>query len=117
MGVIYSFAHMGIHNENPEKCDEAVEKFKRAFNFASFDLGQSVIVAGPLELTKGPIRGTLGHIGIECSDVDEAIEDLQEKGFYVDESTLQYTSDGHIQSVYLQDTFGGFACHLLRSHE
>ena len=117
MGVIYSFAHMGIHNEDPEKCDEAVEKFKRAFNFASFDLGKSVIVAGPLELTKAPMRGTLGHIGIECPDVDEAIEDLEKKGFSIDKSTLHYTSDGHIQSVYLQDTFGGFACHLLRAHK
>ena len=73
-----------------------------------------MIVAGPMELTKTPLRSAAGHIGIACTDVALAIEDLKEKGFAIDESTLQYGPDGKLRSVYLQDTFCGFACHLLQ---
>lgn len=114
MAVEYSFAHVGLHCENVDACTAAVEKFKAMFGFASYDVGQSVIVAGPIEITKKSLRGTPGHIGIVCSDVAEAIEDLKAKGFTVDESTLQKAPDGRIQSVYLQERFGGFACHLLQ---
>ncbi len=114
MAVEYSFAHVGLHCQDPEGCSAAVEAFQKAFGFPSFDVGSSVIVAGPMELTKAPMRGTAGHIGIACSDVSEAIEDLKAKGFAIDESTLQTMPDGRIQSVYLRDTFGGFACHLLQ---
>lgn len=114
MAVEYSFAHVGLHCESAEACSATVEAFKKAFGFPSFDVGGSVIVAGPMELTKAPLRGTAGHIGIACSDVAEAIGDLKARGFAVDEGTIQKMPDGRIQSVYLRDTFGGFACHLLQ---
>lgn len=114
MAVDYSFAHVGLQCESAEGCTAAVEKFKAAFGFASHDVGKSVIVAGPMEIAKEPLRGTAGHIAIACSNVAEAIEDLRMKGFEVDEGTIQTTPDGRILSVYLRETFGGFACHLLQ---
>lgn len=117
MGVTYSFAHMGIHCNDSDACADTVARMQEVFGFPAYDIGSSVIVAGPMELTKKPLRGTAGHIGIECPDVEEAIRDLREKGVEVDESTIQYTPDGKVQSVYLQETFGGFACHLLRKRD
>lgn len=117
MAVEYSFAHVGLHCADAGECTAAVKAFQKAFGFPSFDVGNSVIVAGPMELTKSSPNAAAGHIGIACSDVAEAIEDLKGKGFAVDESTVQTAPDGHIQSVYLRDTFGGFACHLLQQRE
>lgn len=114
MAVEYSFAHVGLHCESAGHCTDTVEQFKSAFGFESYDVGKSVIVAGPMEITKEPLYGTVGHIAIACSDVAKAIEDLRVKGYEVDKSTIQTASDGRIQSVYLQETFGGFACHLLQ---
>lgn len=114
MAVEYSFAHVGLHCNDDAECMTAVEKFRVAFGFPSYDVGNSVIVAGPMELTRMPVRGTAGHIAIACSDVDEAVRDMQAKGFTLDETTLQRTPNGQIQSVYLKDTFGGFACHLIQ---
>lgn len=114
MAVEYSFAHVGLHCEDAGHCAAAVEAFQKAFGFPAFDVGNSVIVAGPMELTKLLPNAAVGHIGIACPDVAEAIEDLKDKGFAVDESTIQTMPDGRIQSVYLRDTFGGFACHLLQ---
>ncbi|MCM1193881.1 MAG: VOC family protein [Lachnospiraceae bacterium] len=114
MDVEYSFAHVGLHCDDEAECMAAVEKFRDAFGFPSRDVGNSVIVAGPMELTKMPVRGTAGHIAVACSDMAEAVRELQAKGFAIDETTLQQTPDRQIQSVYLQDTFGGFACHLIQ---
>ena len=114
MNMEYTFAHMGIHCNSEEDCKAGVAAFQTVFGFPIFDIGNSVIVAGPMELTKTPLRSAAGHIGIACTDVALAIEDLKEKGFAIDESTLQYGPDGKLRSVYLQDTFCGFACHLLQ---
>ena len=112
--VEYSFAHAGIHCEDEASCSAAAEQFARAFGFPCFDTGSSIICAGPMEITKSPVRGVSGHIGISVSDMEKAMADLKSKGFPLDMETLQTGPDGRPQSVYLTGTFGGFAVHLLR---
>lgn len=110
----YRFAHVGINPVPGQGMEDGAAFFSGAFGFPSFDVGTSVIVAGPMELLKAPGPGRNGHLGIETEDVEEAIRDLAEKGFSIEESTLTYRSDGLIQSVYLKEEFCGFAVHLLR---
>lgn len=112
--VEYSFAHAGIHCRDEGSCSTAAEQFSRAFGFPCCDIGSSIICAGPMEITKSPVRGVSGHIGIAVSDMEKAMEDLTAKGFHPDPETLQYGPDGRPQSVYLAELFGGFAVHLLQ---
>lgn len=112
--IEYSFAHVGIHCRDEETCGAAAEQFARAFGFPYRDIGPSIICAGPVEITKAPLRGTAGHIGIAVSDIEKAMDDLTAKGFHPDPDTLQYGPDGRPRSVCLTELFGGFAVHLLQ---
>lgn len=110
----YAFAHMGIHSEGDSDCFAIVNTLQSAFGFPAFDIGSSVIVAGSFEITKSNPHGICGHIGIETASVARAINDLQSKGFSLDEGTIQYQPSGRIQSVYLVARIGGFTVHLLQ---
>lgn len=110
----YSFAHVGIHNEEESGCLAVVNTLQEAFGFPVFDIGSSVIVEGSLEITKSNPFGTSGHIGIETASVARAMNDLQSKGFDLDEATIQYYPTGRPQSVYLNTRLGGFTVHLLQ---
>lgn len=111
--VRYTFAHLGINPDSATACAETVAQLGRAFGFPSADVGASVIVAGPLEVLKRPGPGGKGHLGIETDQMDAAMEDLMEKGFHFDESTMVRDVGGELQSVYLQEEIAGFAIHLL----
>lgn len=110
----YSFAHMGIHNEDASDCRNLVNTLQEAFGFPVFDIGSSVMVSKAFEVTKANLWGTCGHIGIETASVARAISDLQAKGFGLDESTIQRQPDGRLQSVYLDIRLGGFPIHLVQ---
>lgn len=110
----YAFAHMGIHNGDVPGCETVVNLLQNAFGFPSFDIGSSVIVAGPLEVTKSNPYGCCGHIGIETASVARAMDDLISKGFTLKEETIQHMPDGRLQSVYLSLRIGDFAVHLLQ---
>lgn len=110
----YSFAHMGIHNEEASGCLSVVNTLQSAFGFPSFDIGSSVMVSAAFEITKANPQGVCGHIAIETASVVRAISDLQAKGFSVDESTIQYQPGGRMQSVYLNIRLGGFSVHLVQ---
>lgn len=110
----YAFAHMGIHSDEESGCLAIVNILQKAFDFPVFDIGSSIIVEGSLEITKSNSFGTSGHIGIETASVARAMNDLQSKGFDLDESTIQYQPTGRPQSVYLNTRPGGFTVHLLQ---
>lgn len=111
----YSFAHVGLHFDGAAACTEAAGALCQAFGFPSRDIGASVIVAGPVELTKSRPGGAAGHLGIAVPDVEAAVRDLAAKGIRTVPDTEQRTPDGQLQSVYLDWQVGGFALHLLKA--
>ncbi len=113
--ITYKFAHVGINSENAEQALKMVELLGKAFGLPSYDVGSSVIVGGPFEILKSEGPGTLGHIAMETPDVAAAIQDLEAKGFAVEEKSIQRLPDGRVLSAYLQQEIGGFAFHLLQS--
>lgn len=110
----YAFAHMGIHSENTSDCLAVVDTLQEAFGFPVFDIGSSIMATSSFEITKANPQGLCGHIGIETASVARAINDLQSKGFHLDEGTIQYQPDGRLQSVYLDLRLGGFSVHLVQ---
>lgn len=105
---------MGIHSEDATGCEMAVQLLQNAFGFPSFDIGSSVIVAGPLEVTKSNPSSCCGHIGIETTSVSRAMNDLVSKGFTLKNDALQCLPDGRPQSIYLNLQVGNFMVHLLQ---
>lgn len=110
----YGFAHMGLNSADEIKARETACFFEKAFGFPSFDIGASIIVAGPFEVVKSVSWGQNGHIGIETASIERGIADLEQKGFRMDDSTLKRAPDGRILSVYLEHQAAGFAIHLLQ---
>lgn len=109
----YGFAHMGIHCEDAAAAEDLCNKMAAAFGFPKFELPNSFFVTGNVEVMKSPVRGAKGHIAIHTSNVELAVEDLAAKGFAADMTTANY-QEGIMISVYLEQTFGDFAVHLLR---
>lgn len=110
----YGFAHMGMNSAGEQEACDTARFFEKAFGFPSFDIGASIMVAGPFEVVKSMSRGRNGHIAIETASLARGIADLEQKGFLVDYSTLQRAPDGRLLSVYLEEQTAGFAIHLLQ---
>ena len=57
--------------------------------------------------------GKNGHIAIRTNSMTVALAELEKQGFVVDMQTAKYKGERMI-AVYLRDSFGGFAVHLLQ---
>lgn len=112
--VIYEFAHVGLHCPNKETTNQVAKCFHDAFAFPTFSLPKGVMASAQLEISNDESLIGEGHIGIYATPIDEAITDLQEKGYTLDMSTAKHNEGGLLQSVYLMEPFGAFKIHLLR---
>lgn len=110
----YEFAHIGIDYADADSAGVDARWLERAFHFRSADIGGSIMVQGPFELTKAKGTASHGHIGIAVNSMARAIADLQDKGIGIREDTLQSAPDGRAVSVYLQAEVAGYAVHLLQ---
>jgi 2-dehydro-3-deoxyphosphogluconate aldolase/(4S)-4-hydroxy-2-oxoglutarate aldolase len=63
---------------------------------------------------KGPFRGTKGHIGLTCWNVERALAYLERFGFRGVPETAK-TEKGKLKVIYLDREIGGFAVHLIRA--
>ena len=61
-----------------------------------------------------PFLGNKGHIAISTNSVDRAKAYLEIKVISFNPDTLNYTSEGILQTVYTKDEIGEFAVHLVR---
>ncbi len=113
--ITYKFAHIGINSADENEAKKTVDMLKKLFNFRFFDVGNSIIVEGPIEVVKSVGRGGNGHIGIETNNVELAIVDLEKKGISSDMTTTNYNENNELLSVYLDLEISGFVFHLLKS--
>ena len=58
--------------------------------------------------------GEHGHIAIGVNSVDRAVYHLGLQGVEFDESTRKTNAQGKTSAIYLKETFGGFAVHLVQ---
>ena len=61
-----------------------------------------------------PTWGRRGHIAIGTNSVDRAVYHLGLQGVEFDESTRKTNAKGKTAAIYLKETFGGFAVHLVQ---
>lgn len=109
----YEVAHIGINCNDSEEADSVCAKLNKAFGFATREGNSSNFVTSSIEVIKSKYLGEMGHIAIRTNSIGAAIVDLKKKGFAADMETAKYKGDTMI-AVYLTDSFGGFAVHLLQ---
>ncbi len=110
----FELLHVGLNCQNEEEAAKTASAFANVFGF-EYKPGNSSIFAGKaMECNKAPGRGEHGHIGIGCNDVDRAIYHLGRQGVEFIPESRKYDDKGRSKAVYLKESFGGFAVHLMK---
>ena len=109
----FELAHVGINTSDNDVSLGVVGAFEKAFGFVP-KLGNGSNFAGTgMEVMKEMYLGTNGHLAIRTNKIEAAVAELEKKGFKFNESTAKYKGE-RLNTVYLEDEFGGFAVHLLQ---
>lgn len=109
----FEVAHVGLNLPESGAALEVAEKFGKAFGFEVKPGNSSNFAGSGIEVMKSMYLGDNGHIAIRTNDLARAIAYLQGKGFEMDVETAKYKG-GDMVAIYLKDSFGGFAVHLLK---
>lgn len=99
-----------------EQCKTAVEagaKFIVSPGFNPEVVNSSNFATPAIEVMKSMYLGKNGHIAIRTNSMTVALAEMEKRGFVVDMQTAKYKGERMI-AVYLRDSFGGFAVHLLQ---
>lgn len=112
--ITYELAHIGI-NLDQETAKSTAELLAKLFQLDIREGKKSYFAGRMFECMRIPFRGQHGHIGIWVSDLQAAICNMESCGvtFCLDETT-EYDENGNIANIYLNDTYGGFAIHLMQ---
>lgn len=108
----FTFAHLGINQKDATEAQATADILSK-FGLALKDGNSSIFAGTPFEVMKSPFRGTLGHVGLKCYNVERALSYLGNFGFKVVEDTIKMEK-GRIKVAYLDKEVGGFAFHLVR---
>lgn len=112
LGFVVS--HMGINCQTPEESMSVCGKLERAFGFPIREGNSSCFSSPQIEVMKAaPCFGEHGHIAVQTNAIYMAVAELKRRGFEADFSTAKYKNDA-MCAVYLKESFGGFAIHLLQ---
>lgn len=110
----FSLAHVGINAENETEGAAIASLFSASFGLEIKNGNSSIFAGTAVEVMKTPYLGEKGHIGFYTHSVERAKRFLSAQGFTFNPDTEKKAPDGRIQVVYLKESFGGFAVHLIR---
>ena len=110
----FELRHVGVNCADEAEAEKTAKAFSAVFGF-EYKPGNSSIFSGTaLECMKAPYLGEKGHIAIGTNSVDRAVYHLGLQGVEFDESTRKTNAKGKTAAIYLKETFGGFAVHLVQ---
>lgn len=110
----FELRHVGINCADEAEAEKTAKAFSAVFGL-EYKPGNSSVFAGTaVECMKKPYLGERGHIAIGANNVDRAVYHLGLQGVEFDESTRKTDAKGKTTAIYLKDSFGGFAVHLVR---
>jgi 2-dehydro-3-deoxyphosphogluconate aldolase / (4S)-4-hydroxy-2-oxoglutarate aldolase len=109
----FSFAHIGINEKDEKAATEAASLFA-LFGFIAKPGNSSIFNGDVIEVMKSPFRGTHGHIGLKCWNIERALAYLERFGFHGVEETAK-RDKGKLSVIYLDKEIGGFAVHLVKA--
>lgn len=109
----FSFAHVGINQKDETEASETADTFAH-FGFAPKPGNSSIFNDTVIEVMKSPMRGTQGHLGFKCWNIERALAYLEQFGFRGVEETAK-RENNRLSVIYLDKEIGGFAVHLVRA--
>lgn len=110
----FELRHVGVNCADEAEAERTARSFGAVFGL-EYKPGNSSIFAGSvMECMKQPYLGANGHIAIGTNSVDRAVYHLGLQGVAFDESTRKTDAKGKTKAIYLKETFGGFAVHLVQ---
>lgn len=109
----YELLHLGVNTENLVQAQSVCSQWDKAFGLPASVGPTSTFVTNRMEIMHEPYLGAHGHIAIGTNHIARAIAALEKAGFLVDPETEKYVGQ-RLMAVYLKDSFGGFAVHLLQ---
>ncbi|QSX09194.1 bifunctional 4-hydroxy-2-oxoglutarate aldolase/2-dehydro-3-deoxy-phosphogluconate aldolase [Alkalibacter rhizosphaerae] len=110
----FELGHIGINGDDEGDAEKIASRFELLFGFEK-KVGNSSIFAGDgIEVTKKPYLGEKGHIAIKTNYINRAVAYMEANGFDFDMDTAKHDAKGKLTAVYLKETFGGFALHLVQ---
>lgn len=109
----FAFAHVGI-NEKDEKSATDTANLFGLLGFAPKAGTSSIFNDTVIEVMKSPFRGTKGHIGFKCWNIERSLAYLEQFGFHGVQETAK-SEKGKLTVIYLDREIGGFAIHLVRA--
>jgi 2-dehydro-3-deoxyphosphogluconate aldolase/(4S)-4-hydroxy-2-oxoglutarate aldolase len=109
----FEVAHICINTADAEESMAVCGEFEKAFGFATKAGSSSNFSSSFIEVMKSPYLGDKGHIAVRTNSISAAIAELSKKGYEADMETAKFKGDKMI-AVYLKNSFGGFAVHLLQ---
>ena len=107
--------HIGINEADEGAALSTAKAIAGLLGLPVKDNGSSFYAGSIAEVKKSPARGTHGHIGIGCSNVDRAEYHLSRQGVEFDESSRQTDAKGRTTLIYMKGEIGGFAFHLTKN--
>lgn len=109
----FEIAHVGMNMKDAEASDLLMKKLNAAFGFDCKPGNGSNFAGSAIEIMKQMYLGANGHLAVRTNDISRASAYLEKKGYAIDADTCKYKGDKLI-AVYLKDSFGDFAVHLLQ---
>lgn len=110
----FTFAHFGINCADRKEADVASKGFE-AFNMITKNGNSSAFMNTEIEIMFSQGRGTHGHVGFKCFDVERSIAYLAQFGLTPDESSFAYDAKGKLKLAYFKEQIGNFAVHLVKA--
>ena len=109
----FELAHIGVNCADAEASLAVAQQFEKAFDFAVKQGASSNFAGSGVEAMKSVYLGEHGHIAVKTNNIYRAIDALKKRGYEADAETAKYKGEAMI-AIYLKDSFGGFAVHLLQ---
>jgi len=110
----FELRHIGVNCADEAEAEKTARAFGAVFGL-EYKPGNSSIFAGSMmECMKKPYLGEKGHIAIGTNSVARAEYHLGLQGVEFDESTRKTDAKGRTKAIYLKESFGGFAVHLVQ---
>jgi 2-dehydro-3-deoxyphosphogluconate aldolase/(4S)-4-hydroxy-2-oxoglutarate aldolase len=110
----FELGHIGINGNDEAEAEKIASQFELLFGFEKKVGNTSVFAGDAVEVTKKPYLGEKGHIAIKTNYIDRAVAYLEYNKFGFNMDTAKYDVKGNLIAVYLKETFGGFALHLVQ---
>ncbi len=110
----FGIRHTAINCGSGEETLQLLKTLGAIFNLPIDGDATGGMVGDIIEVLGPDGRGKYGHIAIATNSVDRAVYQLSRQGITFDESGTYYFPDGRRRVSYFNETFGGFAFHLIQ---